>query len=372
MNIVIPTADYPPIEGGIGSVSLHLARELAALGNEVTVIAPWFPDMEERDARESYRVVRYKGYRLGWLRFFPMLAKSRKWIRKSDLVMGINISYGAVMSWMLRKPYIAFGYAYEFLKFKRMPLFSTLLRRVYNKASQVIAISHYTANELQQFGVRSNQISVIFPGAPTARVVTPKEIEDIKEELILDDGPLILAVGRLIPRKGHGALVNAFAPILEKYPDARLVCVGRGPSSADAARAAQELGIREALRLPGRLSNRKIAALYTLCDVFALPTGVDRNGQVEGFGLVFVEAGAYGKPVVAGRSGGVVDAVVDGTTGRIVDPTDINEISVAIQYFLDRPATAKKMGDAGKLRVETELNWTVFTRKLMEQVENVS
>jgi len=372
MKIAIPTADYAPIEGGIGSVSLHLARELSALGHTVTVIAPWFPDMEEHDARESYDVVRFKGYRWGWFRFFPMLLKSRALIRQADLVMGINISYGAVMAWLLRRPYVAFGYAYEFLKFKKMPLASSVLRRVYNRARRVIAISHYTAYELGEFGVDSERVSVIFPGAPTARAVTEAEIAEIKKELVLGDGPLVLAVGRLIPRKGHAALVKAFVPVLEKYPDARLVCVGRGPSSADAARAAQESGVRDALRLPGRMSNRQIAALYTLCDVFALPTGEDANGQVEGFGLVFAEAGAYGKPVVAGRSGGVVDAVQDGVTGRVVDPTDVNEISVAIQYFLDRPATAQKMGGAGKLRVETELNWTVFARKLMEQVGTVS
>jgi len=141
---------------------------------------------------------------------------------------------------------------------------------------------------------------------------------------------------------------------------------------SDITRRAQELGIRDRIRLPGRLPDEEVTAFYELCTLFALPTGQDSQGQVEGFGLVFSEAHAHAKPVVAGRSGGVVDAVLDGETGLLITPDDPNALSEAILQILDDPDLAKHLGEAGKHRVETELNWETFTRSLVRQIEGKS
>ncbi|MFP6581213.1 MAG: glycosyltransferase, partial [Candidatus Hydrogenedentota bacterium] len=101
MKIAIPTADYPPIEGGISSVSLHLSRALAALGHEVTVIAPWFPDMKSFDHDEPVEVLRFRGYGLSWFRFFPMFRAALSPMHRADLVLAINISYGGIMAWLM-------------------------------------------------------------------------------------------------------------------------------------------------------------------------------------------------------------------------------------------------------------------------------
>lgn len=371
MKIVIPTADYPPIEGGIGTVSLYLSRELAKLGHDVTVIAPFFPNMEEFDTNEAAEVIRFRGYHLGWFRFFPLLLKSWGYMRKSDLVLGINIAYGGIMAWMVGRPYVTFAYAYEFLKFKRVPLVASLFRRVYNHSKAVVAISTYTAEQLRLFGVNDSQIRVVFPGAPAAETVADDVLKEIKEQLVLDGSPLILAVGRMIPRKGHVKLVRALAQIREHHPEALLVCVGQGPTVVDVAREAQRLNIRHAVRLTGRLSDREVAALYTLCDVFALPTGEDQNGQVEGFGLVFSEAHAYGVPVVAGRSGGVVDAILHDETGHLIDPNDEAALTESLLCLLNDKDEAARLGAAGKARVEKELNWTTFTRGVLDAMEDI-
>jgi phosphatidyl-myo-inositol dimannoside synthase len=369
MNIVIPTADYPPIEGGIGTVSLHLSRELAEMGHNVTVIAPYFPGMDDFDATEPANVVRFHGYHVGWFRFFPMLLKSWGPMRRADLVMGINIAYGGIMAWLARRPYVTFAYAYEFLKFRHVPLIPTLFRRVYNHACAVIAISHYTAEQLRLFGVDAAQIRVVFPGAPAPEAVSDNTLHQVREKLVLDGSPLILAVGRMIPRKGHAKLVRALAAIRNHHPAALLVCVGQGPTVVDVAREAQRLNLRDAVRLPGRLSDTEVAALYRLCDVFALPTGEDQRGQVEGFGLVFSEAHAYGMPVVAGRSGGVVDAVLHEETGLLVDPEDEDALADSLLRLLNDEEEAARLGAAGKERVERELNWAAFTRGVMDGVE---
>ena len=127
--------------------------------------------------------------------------------------------------------------------------------------------------------------------------------------------------------------------------------------------------MRDAVVLAGHLSDEEVAVMYTLCDVFTLPTGQDKRGQVEGFGLVFTEAHAYGKPVVAGRSGGVIDAVLHGETGFVVEPGNEQELSRAILRLLDDRDLAAKFGAAGKARVESELNWITFTRRIMDTLE---
>jgi phosphatidylinositol alpha-1,6-mannosyltransferase len=157
--------------------------------------------------------------------------------------------------------------------------------------------------------------------------------------------------------------------ILERHPDTVLVCAGRGPAKVDVERAVADYGVTDHVRLPGRLSDDDLSTLYAMCDVFALPTGEGARGQVEGFGLVYTEAGAYGKPVVAGRSGGTTDAVVDGETGLLVAPDNPHATAEALLQLLNDRESATRMGEAGRERVRRELNWTEFTRRVMDAVE---
>lgn len=370
MKILIPTADYPPIEGGIASVALQVSRCLATLGHEVTVVAPRFAEMEAFDAAEPVRVIRYRGYGLGWFRWFPMMAAAWPHARRADLILPINIAYGGPLAYASGRPYIALAYAYEFLKFARVASIAGILHRIYANARKVVAISTFTRDKLVAFGVSPARIEIIHPGAPTPRISTPEELAALRYRFVLDTGPVILAVGRLISRKGHRILIQAMPQILERFPEAIVVIAGRGPLAYAITQEAWRCGVRNQVRLLAGLGDDDIAGLYQICDVFALPTGEEsapsRRGQVEGFGLVFAEANSYGKPVVAGRSGGVADAVIDGETGFLVDPADPNAVADAICTLLADPGLAKRLGENGSRRVETELNWMAFTKRLLD------
>lgn len=368
MRILIPTVDYPPIEGGIGTVTLEVSRELARLGHEVTVVAPWFPGMRDFDAAEPVRVERFRGYQLGWLRYVPLWLRSRPWLRTCDLIVAPNVAYGGLMAQRCQRPYITFAYAYEFLKFERRAAIANLLRRVYRDAGVVIAISGYTRARLEAFGVSPESIATILPGAHVPPVVPPNAHE-ICRKLGVDAANVILAVGRMVPRKGHAALIQAMTTVVRDVPDTQLVIVGRGPCEASLRRAAIAQGMANHIVFTGRVSDEELAALYNCCTVFALPTGDAGGGQVEGFGLVFTEAHAHGKPVIGGRSGGVEDAVIDGHTGILVDPNDTDSLARAIVHLLQHPEEACRLGEAGRARVESELNWSVFTRKMLEAWE---
>ncbi len=370
MNILVPTSDYPPIEGGIATVTLQLSRELAAAGHAVTVVAPHFPGQEDFDSHEPVTVVRYRGYGLGWLRLLPMLAATMPRAKGADAILGINIAYGGLIGLLARRlfntPYVTFGYAYEFLKFRRVPLLAALLRRAYKRSTLVVAISAFTRERLVEFGVPDTLIETILPGAPQMEPLSPEQVEEVKRTYNLNGHRIVLAVGRMIPRKGHATLVRALPRILESHPETMLVCAGRGPCLEETSALARGLGVADHVLLPGYVPDDHVAALYQACDVFALPTGQDAGGQVEGFGLVFAEAQARGKPVVAGRSGGVTDAVIDGETGLLVPPDDPEALAESIASLLSDPERATALGAKAKERIARELNWHHFTQRLLE------
>jgi phosphatidylinositol alpha-1,6-mannosyltransferase len=330
--------------------------------------------MEGFDQAEPVTVLRYPGYGLGWFRFFPMLYATWPHVRHTDLILGINVAYGgAIGYWAFRRhgtPYVAFAYAYEFLKFRTWSWVAAWLRTIYRDACVTVAISSYTSEHLAAFGVPPERLRTIFPGAPRTQPWQPEALAALRHKYVLDERRVILAVGRFIPRKGHLTLVRAMPRVLDRFPNAHLALVGRGPCLPDVVNEAHRLGLQEHVSFPGRLSDEDIAGLYQVCEVFALPTGRDRHGQVEGFGLVFTEAHAYGKPVVAGRSGGVADAVIDGETGLLVEPNQPEALADAITALMADPARAQRLGENGRRRVDLELNWTRFTRRMLDAVES--
>ena len=130
-------------------------------------------------------------------------------MHRADLVLAINISYGGIMAWLMGARYVTFGYAYEFLKFAQTPFIGAILKKVYNKSCRTVSISSYTTKQLVEFGVDSGAIETIFPGATVPRTVGTADMETLKNELGLGDAPVLLAVGRLIERKGHATLLDA-------------------------------------------------------------------------------------------------------------------------------------------------------------------
>lgn len=370
MRILIPTVDYPPIEGGISTVALEVARALQRQGHDVTVVAPRFPEMEAFDAAEPYTVVRFGGYDTGWFRLFPLLWKSWPLTSATDLIVAINVSYGGVLGRLARilrrTPYINLAYAYEFLKFRRNPLAKLALRSIYRHGEHTVAISKFTRENLIHFGVDEARVRVALPGARIPAPVTPEQTASIRRQFDLDEFPFILSVGRFIPRKGQITLVEALPIVHENCQNVHLVMVGRGPELENCQRKAEAFGMEGFVHLPGYLPQETLQVLYQACTCFALPTGEDADGQVEGFGLVFTEAHACGKPVIAGRSGGVVEAVLNEKTGILVPPEDPQRLAEALRRILEDSELAESLGAAGRKRVEDQLNWDVFARKLIE------
>jgi phosphatidylinositol alpha-1,6-mannosyltransferase len=177
-------------------------------------------------------------------------------------------------------------------------------------------------------------------------------------------------VGRLVERKGHDTVIRAMPEVLNRVPDAAYVIVGGGPESERLVRLAEDTGVARHVHLLGRLPRGEMVGLLSRCDVLVMPSR-QVGTSVEGFGIVFLEAGALGKPVVGGRSGGIPDAIEEGVTGLLVDPEDTVALAEAITSILADPDLAGRMGEAGRERVERLFTWDKVAERILESLETV-
>ncbi len=361
-RILMVTTDYPPIRGGISSLAYHLAQDLTRRGHEVEVVAPAWSGHEAHDRQDPCRIFRTPGYAWGYLRGLPLLfqAVRRLVVGRAELVLPMNVAYGGLAMLALRClgrriPYAMFAYGLEFARFGKSPLMRRIYRKVYDGALRVFAVSADTRRRLVDFGV-TNRVDVLYPGVDVDRF-TP-EGPDYRTALSLEDRPILGTLSRLVERKGLDMVLKALPHILEEFPRALYLVVGEGPDRARLEALARESGVDESVHFAGEAAEEALADWFRTCDVFVLPSReIPSSGHVEGFGIVFLEAGACGRPVVGGRSGGVVEAVQDDVSGLLVNPGDAGDLAQVLLRLLRDPERARALGQAGRARVERSFTW---------------
>jgi phosphatidylinositol alpha-1,6-mannosyltransferase len=181
----------------------------------------------------------------------------------------------------------------------------------------------------------------------------------------LDGRPVIVCVSRLVPRKGQDTLLHAMPQVLQQVPDAALLFVGSGPYRDELDKLTHEQGLTDSVVFTGGVPHQDLPAHYAAGDVFAMPCRTRRRGlDVEGLGIVFLEASATGLPVVVGDSGGAPDAVRDGETGFLVDGRDVAAVADRLVQLLADADLRARMGKAGRAWVEREWQWDMLAAKL--------
>jgi phosphatidylinositol alpha-1,6-mannosyltransferase len=247
----------------------------------------------------------------------------------------------------LNVPYVVYAYGQEVWRAgRRMPfpnLDAHLRGAPLRNASRVYVPGTFTAQLLADWSVDSERIVHIPYGAEPRPPVEPPS------------GSTLLTVARLVPRKGVDTVIRALRHLPDKV-DYRVV--GNGPDAPRLRQLAQAEGVAERVHFLGRLDDAALGDEYRRCTAFVLPARRTLDGELEGYGLVYFEAAAWGRPVIAGRSGGEIDAVEDGRTGLLVDGTSVDAVAVAIAGLLHDRDRLRELGAAGRRRVETSHNWT--------------
>ncbi|MGE3539924.1 MAG: glycosyltransferase family 4 protein [Candidatus Tectimicrobiota bacterium] len=260
-------------------------------------------------------------------------------------------------------PYIVYAHGEEIQISLTSRKLSWLLPRVYNRAAAIIANSRNTHTLLEKIGVHPSKIHIINPGVnPQLFQVDHARARAVRQKFNLGDAPVILTVGRLQQRKGQDTVIKALPRIQAQCPDVKYVIVGSGAELEGLHKLVADLGLTRTVIFAGNIPDHELAAYYAACDVFVMPNR-QIGADIEGFGIVYLEAGAAGKPVIGGKSGGTEDAIVENHTGLLVDGTSVEHVALAVLSLLLNPERARSMGAQGRCRVEQTFTWEAIVAR---------
>ncbi len=360
MRILLATNDFPPKVGGIQTYCYELAKNLTLLGEEVTVLAPRVEGDLEFDRKQNFRITRVRNKLSLYGTFFSVLR--RKKVEK--ILIGHRANYARLASWanlLFKTPYDIIVYGGEIL----LPGRKRSIEKGFKRVRKIITISHFTKKKLIEIGIPKKKIVVIHPGIDPIKFNPGLDPSPIKKKYNLESKRVVLTVSHLVKRKGHYNVLKALPQVLEKVPNLIYLIVGKGEEKEKLREIAKDLKLEDKVIFAGEILEEELPLYDAACDLFIMPSyEIKEEGDVEGFGIVFLEANACGKPVIGGRSGGVTDAVIDGETGLLVDPLNINQIAEALIKLLTNPGLAQKLGEKGRERIEKELNWQEIAKKI--------
>jgi phosphatidylinositol alpha-1,6-mannosyltransferase len=243
--------------------------------------------------------------------------------------------------------------------------FNLLMRRIGATVDSLTYLGEFTHNAISTALSKeaAHAMVKIAPGIDVDHF-KPVEAGSLRAELGLTNKKVIVSVGRLVHRKGQDHLIESMPAILKVHPDAHLLLVGKGPYLEHLAKLVAKNGLQDSVSFIGRIQYAELPAYICCGDIFAMPSRSRLMGlEVEGLGIVYLEASACGLPVIAGKSGGAPDAVIDGTTGLVVDGTNNDEIAQAAIALLSDPSKAQQMGAAGRQWITDEWRWEIWAQK---------
>ncbi len=379
MKLALITQDFPPRMGGIQTYSFELARRFARSLPSFVVLAPDNDGAEEVDVAAPFRVERC----LGNNDVLPLTTLSKLSTLAATGVVDatfhaqwqtLPVALTLKRMGLLKRVFVA-AHGRELLlaPFHRTPRlqqpYDAMRRRMLQAADAIFPVSLYTGQLLVSIGVAHDQIHVVNNGTDTEHF-RPKAADELRASLGLSECAVLLSAGRLTPRKGLDMVIRCLPAIAQRVPQVRFVIVGEGDDRQRLETMARQGGVQERVVFIGKVPSEHLPDYYNMADVFITPCREQRP-SVEGFGLVFLEANACGKPVIAGRSGGTSDALDDGKTGFLVTPDSQEEITErAVQLLLD-PELCEQMGNAGRERAVRVGTWDHAHQTLLSVMQAV-
>jgi phosphatidylinositol alpha-1,6-mannosyltransferase len=342
-RLLLITPDFPPARGGIQVLAHRLAAGMSGL--RTRVVAADSPGAEEFDAGGTLSVRRVRSDpRLGQGRNAVLNAVAcAEAVRfRPQVTLSIHIvasPAAAIVNRLTGAPTVQYFHAKEVGAKPRLAAFAA------RRAQAAIAVSEYTSRLVAATGSAPGATHLIPPGVDLPDLVEPLPAAS----------PTLLTIARLEDRyKGHDVILRALPLVRAAIPDVQWVVIGEGPLRPGLERLAAAHGVADAVRFLGAVSDTERNAWLRRAQALAMPSRLPDGGFAgEGFGIVYLEAGAYGKPVLAGNVAGALDAVADGESGLLVDPTDHLAVADGVTRLLRDPELARRLGAAGAARAQS-------------------
>jgi phosphatidyl-myo-inositol dimannoside synthase len=367
-KVLIVTNDFPPRAGGIQSFIHALALRLPPDG--VVVYAPSWAGAAEFDRQQPFPVLRHPTSLM-----LPVPGVRARAVRALTGHGCDAVLFGAAAPLGLLAPalrqagarrIVAVTHGHE-AGWAALPGARTLLRRIGDSVDVVTYLGEYFRVRLARAlsPAAAARMARLAPGVDTASFHPGAGGAAIREQHGLGTRPVVVCVSRLVNRKGQDTLLRAWPAVRAAGRDPALLLVGSGPADGRLRRLAGQLGVAGSVLFTGQVPASQLPAYYDAGDVFAMPCRTRRRGlDVEGLGIVYLEASATGLPVIAGDSGGAPDAVLPGETGYVVPGRDVAAVAGRISQLLADPAGARAMGEKGLAWVDREWRWDLVAQRL--------
>jgi phosphatidyl-myo-inositol dimannoside synthase len=369
VKILLVTNDFPPRVGGIQNYLWNIYSRLDP--TDVVVMAPTHPGDVAWDRAQPFEVVRWPG-RVYW----PTSALTRR-VREIAASRAVDaVAFGAMLPMnligsKLDRPVIVHTHGFE-VAWARVPALLQMLRRIGRNARLISVVSEYTKRFIERALPPGTPVELLRTGVDLERFTPEVDGGEVRKRIGLGGAPVVAHVSRLVPRKGQDLLIRAMPIVRAEVPDAKALIVGGGPDAARLRRIANELGVSDAVAFAGEVGEDQLAAHYAAGDVFAMPCRSRwANLEVEGLGLVYLEAQACARPAITGDSGGAPEAVIPGETGFVVGGDDHRGLGARLVELLGDPARARAMGSAGRTFVEANHRWDDVVARYRAMLDRV-
>jgi phosphatidylinositol alpha-1,6-mannosyltransferase len=363
---LVLTELFLPTKGGTAVWFAEVYRRLG--GKAIHIVTAKVAGDEEVDAMHPNTIHRLELARKPWLKPESLLMYLRLFARAFRLAAGTRfdeIHAGRALpeglaAWLVARltghRVLLYAHGEELTTWGQGAKYKTM-RFALRSADRVIANSEFTRDLLRALGVRGERIALIYPGVDTDRFRPGLPCLDLKSRLGIEPGGrLVLSVGRLQRRKGFDTVMQCIARLRAAGQPVSYALIGIGDQREELGQLAGKLGIEDAVHFLGHVPQDDLPRWYNACDVFVMPNR-EIDGDTEGFGMVFIEAAACGKPAIAGSAGGTASAVLDGVTGFRVDGNDVGAVCARLQELLADEPKASALGRQGLERVRAEFAW---------------
>ena len=408
LKILMLTSSYPKYPGDVTAPFIEsIAQYSQARGHKVTVLMPFHPDLKRAPVENGVRFYQYKyalrrkwniwGYasslegdvkvrKLIYL-LLPFVLISSFWKlwrltgqERYDLIQAHwvipNAPVAILIGWLRRIPVVISLHGSDVYLAERVKPVGWVAKWAFGRSAAVTACSGDLLGRAQRLNApQSPERAKVIPyGANTDIFQLPSEDRlKLRETLgFQPDETVLLCIGRLVYKKGFEYALRALPEVLKVYPKTRLVIGGAGDLLTSLQNLAQELGVSEQVRFEGSIPHNRVPEYLAACDIFLQPSIIDDQGNVDGLPNTLLEALAAGRPVIASEVAGINIAVQDGQNGRLVPQRDSQALAAAILELIGDPTLQEKFGQAGRQKIEQELNWPTTAARYSEIFEEAT
>lgn len=382
-KILLLSEIFPPVKGGSGRWFWEVYTRIQ--NGDVVVLAGENDSAASFDANSSLKTRRIPLSSVSWglksivgfLFYWRTYMAIRKFVKQEHVEVihcGRCIPEGFI-GFLLKKtmgiPYICYIHGEDVETAATSRELSFIVRVALGAADYLVCNCKNTASiVMESWGASAEKTKVINPGVDATRFVPAPYNSRVKKALGWGERPVVLTVGRLQKRKGHDVMIEALAEVKARIPNVLYAIIGEGGQRKELEELVEQLALSENVQFMSEVSDNQMIEAYQQCDLFVLPNrSVGRD--IEGFGMVLVEAQSCGKPVIAGDSGGTVETMVVGETGYIVDCTKPDFLAKAVVSILENTDEAAGMGEKGRQHVNASLDWENLSKQAEKLFDTV-